>query len=257
LGQPGADAFHRSGDSEIAYLRDIESGIPAGIDRAERCEVHVDIERDTVITAAVADTQPERRHFRRADVDTGCFLAAMGGYAMLREQRYHGLLHAPDQRSHVEMQAAHVEQQVGDELARALKVPGAEGDANLRSFMNWSDLEAGGRTAEILAHWRKLGLFRRAHPAVGAGTHRRLQAAPYVFSRTLETGSGVDRVVVAMDQGEAAKTIPVTGVFPDGTRLHDAYSGMDGTVRDGRISLTTPFGLLLLSEQRGGSVGTH
>ncbi len=32
----------------------------------------------------------------------------------------------------------------GDELARPLKVPGAEGDANLRSFMNWGDLERGG-----------------------------------------------------------------------------------------------------------------
>jgi alpha-amylase len=138
----------------------------------------------------------------------------------------------------------------GDELARALKVPGAEGDANLRSFMNWTDLEAGGPTAEVLAHWRKLGQFRRAHPAVGAGTHRQLQAAPYVFSRTLETEGGVDRVVVAMDQGEAAKTIPVSGVFPDGARLQDAYSGLSGTVREGKIVLTTPFGLLLLSQQR-------
>jgi alpha-amylase len=137
----------------------------------------------------------------------------------------------------------------GDELARALKVPGAQGDANLRSFMNWSDLEAGGRTTEILAHWRKLGRFRQAHPAVGAGTHRRLQAAPYVFSRILETDRRVDRVVVAMDQGEAAKTIPVSGVFPDGTRLHDGYSGISGTVREGRITMTTPFDLVLLSDR--------
>jgi len=129
-------------------------------------------------------------------------------------------------------------------------VPGAEGDANLRSFMNWSDLEPGGRAAAVLAHWRKLGQFRRAHPAVGAGTHRRLQAAPYVFSRTLVTGRVVDRVVVALNQGEAEKTVPVSGVFPDGTQLQDAYSGVGGTVKDGRIVLTTPFGLLLLSEQR-------
>ena len=33
----------------------------------------------------------------------------------------------------------------GDELARPLRVAGAEGDANLRSFMNWEDLERGGR----------------------------------------------------------------------------------------------------------------
>jgi alpha-amylase len=137
----------------------------------------------------------------------------------------------------------------GDELARALKVPGAEGDANLRSFMNWSDLAAGGRAAAVLAHWRKLGRFRRAHPAVGAGTHRQLQAAPYVFGRTLETGERVDRVVVAMDQGEAAKVIPVSGVFPDGARLYDAYSGTSGTVRDGRITITTPYALVLLSDR--------
>jgi alpha-amylase len=50
-----------------------------------------------------------------------------------------------------------------------------------------------------------------------------------------------------MDQGAGAKTIPVFGVFPDGTELVDAYSGVRGTVRNGRISLTTTFGLVLLS----------
>ena len=114
----------------------------------------------------------------------------------------------------------------GDELARPLQVAGAEGDANLRSFMNWGDLERGGATAEVLEHWRKLGRFRRAHPAVGAGVHRTLQAKPYIFSRTLESGGRVDRVLVAMDQGEGAKTIPVFGVFPEGTELVDAYSGV-------------------------------
>jgi alpha-amylase len=130
-------------------------------------------------------------------------------------------------------------------------VAGAEGDANLRSMMNWGDLERGGRTAEILRHWRKLGQFRRAHPAVGAGAHRRLQAAPYVFSRTLEATNGrVDRVVIALDQPAGAKTVPVTGVFPDGTELVDAYSGTRGTVRGGTVALTTPFPVVLLSRQR-------
>jgi alpha-amylase len=133
----------------------------------------------------------------------------------------------------------------GDELARPLRVPGAEGDANLRSFMNWDDLEQGGATAEVLAHWRKLGRFRRAHPAVGAGEHRTHQASPYIFSRTLE--SPADRVLVAMDQGDGAKTIPVFDLFPDGTELVDAYSGVRAAVRTGRVSITTPFGLVLLS----------
>ncbi len=135
----------------------------------------------------------------------------------------------------------------GDELARPLRVQGAEGDANLRSSMNWGDLE---RRAEILQHWRKLGRFRGTHPAVGAGVHRTLQAKPYIFSRALESGSRPDRVLVAMDQGEGAKTIPVFGVFPDGTELVDAYSGVVGTVRNGAVSLTTESGLVLLAELR-------
>ena len=138
----------------------------------------------------------------------------------------------------------------GDELARPLRVEGARGDANLRSFMNWGDLERGGRTADILRHWRTLGRFRQAHPAVGAGVHRQLQAKPYIFSRTLELNGRLDHVLVALDQGSGAKRVPVFGVFPEGTGLVDAYSGATGTVRNGRIALTTPFGLLLLSERR-------
>jgi alpha-amylase len=138
----------------------------------------------------------------------------------------------------------------GDELARPLSVAGAQGDANLRSFMNWDDLNAGGATAAILTHWRKLGRFRHDHPAVGAGEHRRLQAQPYIFSRTLETDGRADRVLVAMDQPEGAKTIAVFGVFADGTELVDAYSGATGTVRNGELALTTEFGLVLLGERR-------
>jgi alpha-amylase len=138
----------------------------------------------------------------------------------------------------------------GDELARPLTVDGAEGDANLRSFMNWADLGRGGATAAVLEHWRKLGRFRRAHPAVGAGVHRTLQAAPYIFSRILEAGGIHDRVLVALDQQAGAKAIPVFGVFPDGTVLVDGYSGVRGVVKSGRVALTTDFGLVLLGERR-------
>jgi alpha-amylase len=136
----------------------------------------------------------------------------------------------------------------GDELARPLRVDGAQGDANLRSFMNWEDLERGGRVSEILDHWRKLGRFRRAHPAVGAGEHRRHQAEPYIFSRTLETDGLVDRVLVAMGQSEGSKSIPVFGLFPDGTELLDGYSDETGTVVDGRIALSSKYDLVLLSQ---------
>jgi alpha-amylase len=133
----------------------------------------------------------------------------------------------------------------GDELARPLRVPGAEGDANLRSFMNWNDLErADGRA--VLEHWRKLGRFRRAHPAVGAGVHRTHLTEPYIWSRSL----GQDLVLVAMDMQKGDKRVPTFGVFPDGVEVIDAYSGVTAKVRNATVSLATPWGLVLLSEHR-------
>lgn len=137
----------------------------------------------------------------------------------------------------------------GDELARPLRVEGARGDANLRSNMNWEDLEDGGRTAEILDHWRRLARFRRDHPAVGAGEHRSLQAEPYVFSRTLRVAGATDRVVVALDLDAGTKTVPLGGVFPEGAELEDAYSGETATVANDRVTLTTDHSLLLLAER--------
>jgi len=134
----------------------------------------------------------------------------------------------------------------GDEVARPLRIAGAEGDANLRSPMDWSVVrEEEADSASVLAHWRKLGRFRKAHPSVGAGAHRRLQDDPYVFARTL--ASGDDRVVVGLDQGAGAKTLPVGDVFADGTVLADGYSGAEATVEDGHVTLDTPWGIVLLA----------
>jgi alpha-amylase len=138
----------------------------------------------------------------------------------------------------------------GDETARPLRVPGAQGDANLRSFMNWRALELDSTTRRILEHWRKLGEFRRRHPAVGAGAQRTLQLKPYIFTRSLLTDQVDDRVVVAMDQPKGAKTVPVYGLFPTGTLLKDSYSGDTATVTKGAVSLTTDYDLVLLGQER-------
>lgn len=135
----------------------------------------------------------------------------------------------------------------GDETARPLRIKGAEGDANLRSFMNWGDLRKDA-TAAILRHWRIVGRFRRAHPAVGAGEHHTLQAQPLIFSRILEADGRRDRVLVALDQPEGAKSIPVFDFFPDSTELVDEYSGLHATVSSGSVALNTPSTLVLLSE---------
>ncbi len=128
----------------------------------------------------------------------------------------------------------------GDEVGRALRVEGAEGDANLRSMMPW------GVGGEVLEHWRKLGKFRAAHPAVGAGVHRMIQAEPYVFSRVL----GSDRVVVALGMGSGEKTVPVGGVFGEGVGVVDGYSGARAVVRGGVAMVRSEGGIVLLGEGR-------
>lgn len=136
----------------------------------------------------------------------------------------------------------------GDEVARPLVVAGARGDANLRSSMWWQNLEDGAYTGDILEHWRKLGRFRHAHPAVGAGEHQRLGVEPYVFSRTLEAPGVSDRVLVAMDLEAGEKTILLYGLFPDGAELRDAYSGKTAVAANNEVTLDTRFGLVLLEE---------
>jgi alpha-amylase len=148
----------------------------------------------------------------------------------------------------------------GDEVARPLVVAGADGDANLRSPMDWTEIGrameggAGAQSAgtvsttrEVLEHWRKLGRFRRAHPAIGAGTHHRIQTEPYVFARSLSDGGRDDRVVVALDQPEGEKVVPVGGVFAEGTEVVDEYSGTRATVTDGRVTVFTRWRVVLLA----------
>lgn len=123
----------------------------------------------------------------------------------------------------------------GDETARSLQIDGAQGDATLRSFMNWDELATNARrdgykVADVHRHWSRLGQFRRAHPAIGAGVHRKLADSPYTFART----RGADKVVVALDVQKGA-AVPVAGVFKDGTRVRDYYSGKRAVVKGGKV----------------------
>lgn len=130
----------------------------------------------------------------------------------------------------------------GDELARPMIVEDAIGDASMRSFMNWRDLEQE-PTREILTHWQKLGQFRRANPALGAGEHKKLADRPYTFSRRLE---GENPVLVSIGVETGKKRLPVYDLFADGTLLKDYYSGTESRVEQGRVSFDTSYDLLLL-----------
>ncbi|MBC2839472.1 alpha-amylase family glycosyl hydrolase [Robiginitalea sp. SC105] len=134
----------------------------------------------------------------------------------------------------------------GDETARSLTVAGTVGDATLRSFMNWEELDSLQEKQEVLAHWQKLGRFRSRHPAIGAGRHQRLSSRPYVFSRSYSDEAYRDKVVVGLDLPEGRKSLYVRGFFGEGTRLRDTYSDTETVVKGGRATLDTPYSVALL-----------
>ena len=134
----------------------------------------------------------------------------------------------------------------GDETARKLIIEGTEGDATLRSNMNWSDLENDQSTGELLSHWQKLGQFRNQHLSVGAGIHQMIQSEPYVFKRTLRNNSNSDEVVVGLDLPSGRKSLPVQDVFENGEKVMDYYSKQMITIENQEAVLDSPFELVLL-----------
>ena len=136
----------------------------------------------------------------------------------------------------------------GDETARTLTVIGADGDATLRSNMNWNDLTVSSSTNNLLKHYQKLGKFRANHPAVGAGVHQMISNQPYYFSRILTKGNFTDKVIIGLDVKEQLKEVKVSGVFADGTQLRDFYSGASMSVIKGKVSFSSNSPIILLEK---------
>lgn len=136
----------------------------------------------------------------------------------------------------------------GDESARSLDIEGTQGDATLRSDMNWNDIKTNPKTDEVENHWKKLGNFRIHHPAVGAGIHSQISNSPYVFSRTFTKGKFTDKVVIALDLPIGKKEISVGTIFKNGTKVKDAYSGKTTIVKNGNVKLETNFTIVLLEK---------
>lgn len=135
----------------------------------------------------------------------------------------------------------------GDETARDLTIEGADGDATLRSFMNWEELNSIPEKKEILEYWRTLGRFRNDHPAIGAGIHNRLSKKPYVFSRYLKKNEEyTDKVIIGLDLPKGKKSLWVKGFFGDGTILYDTYSRTEVVVDNGKVVLENDYNIALL-----------
>ena len=142
----------------------------------------------------------------------------------------------------------------GDETARDLSIEEANGDAKLRSFMNWDELRAmkeknGYKVNDVLIHWQKLGKFRNDHPAIGAGKHQKVSDAPYMFTRSWAAPDGrEDKVLIGLDMPKGQMTIDVSSFAKDGETVQDMYSGASSEVVDGRIKIDSAFDVVLLEK---------
>ncbi len=137
----------------------------------------------------------------------------------------------------------------GDESDRSLVIPGTQGDATLRSFMNWEAIQQTDSVQQVLEHWNKLGQFRNEHIAIGAGRHQQLAESPYTFARTYSQNAVQDKVVVTLDAQAGEKKITVGDIFADGTQLTDAYSGQQAEVSEGTVTIDSPYSVVLLSAE--------
>lgn len=110
-----------------------------------------------------------------------------------------------------------------------------------RSFMNWDRPDE-----DNLRHWRQLGSFRKAHPAVASGDHIALSEAPYAFARV----AADDQVVVVLG-AEGRVRLNVSKVWPDDTAVRDVVSGRIGIVSFGQVAFQAhESGIVLLEEVR-------
>jgi alpha-amylase len=134
----------------------------------------------------------------------------------------------------------------GDESNRSLVIEGTQGDATLRSNMNWDDITNNPDTQKMLWHWQKLGQFRRNHPAVGAGIHSKIESEHYVFSRIYSNGLFTDKVIIGLDLPEGKKELPVNSIFENGTKVRDCFSDQETEVIDGKVSIDNKYGIVLL-----------
>lgn len=133
----------------------------------------------------------------------------------------------------------------GDESSRPQAYLGC-GDTDMmtRGDMNWDEIE-GSKKAQV-AHWGKVGNFRKYNPAVGAG----------VGSGTKRTYSGVageNKVAIGID----GTSVDVSGLFSDGTTVYNWYDGTSAKVSGGKVTFaggttSTP---ILVSEKNPASCG--
>ena len=133
----------------------------------------------------------------------------------------------------------------GDESSRPQAYLGC-GDTDMmtRGDMNWADIE-GSKKAQV-AHWGKVGNFRKYNPAVGAGTGT-------ATKRSYSGPAGDNKVAIGID----GTSVDVSELFADGTTVYNWYDGQSSVVSGGKVTFaggttSTP---ILVSEKNPASCG--
>lgn len=133
----------------------------------------------------------------------------------------------------------------GDESSRPQAYLGC-GDTDMmtRGDMNWDEIE-GSKKAQV-AHWGKVGNFRKYNPAVGAGVGSGTK-------RTYSGAAGENKVAIGID----GASVDVSGLFADGTTVYNWYDGTSAKVSGGKVTFaggttSTP---ILVSEKNPASCG--
>lgn len=111
----------------------------------------------------------------------------------------------------------------GDETGRKLSDAqyNADSDQAFRSDMNWNDINT-----DYLSHFRRLGKIRQSHPVIATGRQRTLDTHTALRFDDAET----ILIRLVPDKG---RPINLFGVFNDGEKVTDLYTGETATVKNG------------------------
>ena len=110
-----------------------------------------------------------------------------------------------------------------------------DNDMTTRGDMNWSDgtltgsVSNGTSNDTLVAHWGKLGNFRKYNPAVGAGVQT-VSGSTYV--RSYSGSAGESKVAISI----SGTSVDVSGLYSDGTTVYNWYDGKSATVSGGSVT---------------------
>ena len=107
----------------------------------------------------------------------------------------------------------------GDESSRPAVNAYGDTDMATRGDMNF------GSNTDSVAHWGKVGNFRKYNPAVGAGTGS-------AYKRTYNGSAGESKVAIGIN----GTSVDVSGLFADGVTVYNWYDGKSATVSGGKVT---------------------